>query len=275
MRTYDFTLKLGTSGKSGVDIYITVDNSTRLDKGELHNYVDSVVEVVKPCIAAATKFYAGLDNKTYQHPVILAQGDIIHLQFTSGQLNDSWRLATMLNMFDFVTGSDTGDMDERLISSITIDSGTFSRLSLSELLRSIDVMVQSSQNNITGIIDIKDDMEEIEGWPDDYEDRLFRAWLSFHSQLNTSQIKAIEEFFDVMWEMTCWTAFETQRSAQTWKEAGNILFPAEISMDDNKLLVQADYPPVDFALFIEKLSVFLQSTQGVILERINVEHIES
>ncbi|KHD09669.1 hypothetical protein PN36_33875 [Candidatus Thiomargarita nelsonii] len=275
MRNYDFMLQFETSTKSGVDIHVTVDNSTQLDKGELREYVDSVVEVVKPCITAATEFYAGLDNKTYQHPVILIQGDIIHFQFASGQLNDTSRLAAILNMFDLTTGSDTGDMEERLISSITIDSDIFAGMSMPKLLESLNVMIQSSQDYLTEIIDIEDDMGEVQGWPDDYEYRLFRAWLSFHSQLDTSQFKAIEQFFNAMWKMTCWTAFETQRSAREWKEAGNILFPAQISMDDDKLLIQADYPPVDFALLIEKLTRFIQSTQDIILEQVKVEHIES
>ncbi|WP_089727586.1 hypothetical protein [Candidatus Thiosymbion oneisti] len=284
-RRYDYALAFQQTSQGDTSITLTVDGADRLEGAARRDYVVSVADTVAPCVASLGVFFAGLDHRDYPPPTVTATDDTIELRFPAGQMDQGWRLATLLNMVDFVTGSDTGDMDERLVSAVLVTTaGLASGTGISELFKDLENQLQAAAHwdrpdlTIEDALAIEIDGEVIaiddeEGWPSDFDRLIFRSQIQLRRPLDAKQARATEAFFDAMCEMTVWTAFTTDISARDWKEAGNILFPSELSIDGATTSVDADYPPVDFAFLLKQLVAYVEST-GIEVLRIDVEYFE-
>lgn len=274
-RTYDYALALQRAPQDGTSIKLTLDGADRLDEAARREYVASVADAIAPCVASLGVFFAGVDHRDYPPPTVTTTDDVIELRFPSGQMDSGWRLATFLNMVDFVTGSDTGDMDERLVSSVVVTTPSLaSDIGITELLGELEIQLRAAAQRQHESLTIEDtDGYDEEGWPDDFSGRIFQSQIRLQRPLDDEQAAATEALFDAMCEMTSWTAFTADMTARDWKELGNILFPTELSVEGAIISVHVEYPPVDFAFLLEQLITYVEST-GIEVLHIGVEHFD-
>lgn len=284
MRTYDYALAFEKSSQAGTTLALTLDGADRLDARARREYVASVADTIAPCIESLGIFFAGLDHRDYPPPTVTATDDAIELRFPPGQLDSGWRLATLLNMVDFVTGSDTGDMDERLVSAVLVTAGLASDTGIGELFKDLENQLQAATHRQYGSLTIEDAqaieidgkviaMDDEGGWPSDFSGRIFNSQLRLRRPLDGEQATATVAFFDAICEMTSWTAFTTDVSAREWKELGNILFTAELSVEGAIIDVHASHPDVDFAFLLEQVVAYVEA-MGIEVLHIDVEHFD-
>ncbi len=197
-------------------------------------------------VGSAVHLFAAAAGEALPPPPFV-DGDAVVIPLPAAAVAEPWRAAVILNLVDFSVVADEEEL--RLIKGASLRAPALAGVTPDAAFAALAAQIEAGRGAMKKRLPKGFWLDEYEkdNWPEESGDYDFDLTLGLSRALAAPEAAQLAALAEQGETIVAWMAFATEGTAQSWVDAGTMVYSGDVSARGTTLAWNASRPPTDFA----------------------------